>query len=88
MTVGSIRGEVGAATDVIGVTVGVDEVADTIRSPRLQRADHRLAGVHARRVEADHTVAAVERDAVAEALDDRQGRRRSSLSSLVTLLTG
>ena len=57
---------------MVGVAVRVDEMCNTVGSPPLQRRDNRLAGVHSRRVEADHTVATVERDTVTEALDDRQ----------------
>ena len=50
----------------------VDEVAHRIRSPRTDRADHRLTRVHARRIEGDHACFRLHRHAVAEALDYRE----------------
>ena len=65
-------GEVRAPADVVGMPVGVHEVADRRGGPALDGRDDVGTGSSVRGVERDEPLARVEHDAVAEALDDRQ----------------
>ena len=67
-----VVGEEHAATHVVGMTVGVHEVAHGRVAPTLDRRHHGLPGVCTRGVERHQALAGVDHHRVAEALHHRQ----------------
>lgn len=65
-------GEVRAAADMVGVTVGVHQMGDRRVAPPTDGGDHVTTGTGMGRIESDQTIAGVEHHRMAETFDDRE----------------